>query len=170
MTNFLAYNSRWRVALLILASIAFVFLGLWMGGAFGDVPTSRHFSAGATIGVGWFCVLFFGLCAVAGTKKFFDDSVQLEVGPFGVRWSSWSDQTVPWSEITEVTTWSYMRQKAIILHMNDRARFPARGMTAKLAGANRMLTGGDIAISLTGTDRSYEEALEAIGRFRRAAS
>jgi hypothetical protein len=35
-----------------------------------------------------------------------------------------------------------------------------------LAGANRALTGGDISISLTGTDRKFAEALSAVERFR----
>ena len=41
-----------------------------------------------------------------------------------------------------------------------------RGLAAKLAFLNRKLTGGDISISMTATDRSYDEAMAAIEHFR----
>ena len=166
MGDFIAYNSRWRVTLIFLGAVGFVALGLWMVGAFGEVPSSRRRSAGYTMGIGWLCILFFGFCAVAIVKKFFDDRAQLRIGRSGIVWSPWSDQLIPWSEITDVTTWSYRGQKAIILHLDNPDRFPGRGLTAKLAGANRKLTGGDISISLTGTDRSHDDAIEAITHFR----
>lgn len=167
--NFVAHISRWRVASLILGSLGFVALGLWLAGAFGEVPSSRRYSAPVAIGIGSLCVLFFGLCAVAGVKRFSDNRVQLEIGPAGIVWQQWSNQLIPWTEITDITTWSHRRQKAIVLHLNDPARFPGRGLAAKLAGANRTLTGGDIAISLTGTNRSYDDAMEAIARFKTGA-
>ena len=168
--DFVAYNSRWRVALIFLGAVGFVALGLWMVGAFGEVPSSRRYSAPVTMGIGWLCILFFGLCAVTAVKKFLDDRVQLQIGPSGIVWSPWSDDLIPWSEIGDVTTWSYRRQKAIILHLNNPARFPGRWLTAKLAGANRMLTGGDVSISLTGTNQSHDDAMSAIARFRRATA
>jgi hypothetical protein len=167
MGDFVAYNSRWRVTLLFLGAVVAVAAGLWLVGAFGEVPRWRHHSAGYTMSVGWLCTLLSGFCAVAIAKKFFDGRVQLQVGPAGIVWSRWSDQLIPWSEITDVSTWSYRGQKVIILHLNNPDRFPGRGLAAKLAGANRMLMGGDIAISLTGTDRSYDDAMSAIAHFRR---
>jgi len=170
MGDFVAYNSRWRISLIVLGAVGFVVLGLWMVGALGEMPSSRRYSAPVTMGVGWFSILFFGLCALIGVKRFFDNSPQLRIGPSGLVFSSWSEEVIPWSEIADVTTWSYRRQKAIILHLRDPARFPGRGLSAKLSGANRMLTGGDISISLTGTNRSYDDAMSAIARFRGAGS
>lgn len=166
MAEFVAYNSRWRLALLVLVAVAFVVIGLWMGGAFGSPPSSRRYSDATIFGIGWFGALFFGLCAAVALKKSFDTNVQLQIGSSGIRWFPWSDQFIPWSEIDEVTTWSYGRQQAIILHLRHPDRFPGRGLAAKLSSANRMLTGGDISISLTGTDRSFDEAMSAIGQFR----
>lgn len=166
MGDFVAYNSRWRVALIYFGAMVFVVLGLWMVGTFGDTPSSRRYPALVTFGVGWFSILFFGLCGIAAIKKFFDDRVQLQIGHSGIRGSPWSDHLIPWSEITDVTTWSYKRQKAIVLHLRHPALFPGRGLAAMLASANRKLTGGDISISLTGTNRSYDDAISAIARFR----
>jgi hypothetical protein len=167
MNDFVAYTSRGRTGLLALGAAAFVVIGLWMGGAFGSPPVSGGFSGWFGIFIGWFGVLFFGLCLAVFIRRFFDTREQLRIGPAGIRSAPWSDQTIPWSEIVNVTTWGYMRQRSIILHLRDPARFPGRGLAALLAGANRKLTGGDIGISLTGTDRSLNEAMSAIESFRR---
>ena len=164
--DFVTYPSRWRIALLVLGSVAFVVLGAWMVGGFGPVPVSPRYPPEEIFAVGWLSVTFFGLCGAMWTRRLFDGREQLRIGPAGVRSASWSDQTIPWSEIVDVTTWSYRRQRAIILHLRNRGRFPGRGLAALLAGANRKLTGGDVAISLTGTSRSFDEALAAITRFR----
>lgn len=166
MEDFVAYPSRWRIASIGLGAIPFVAIGLWMVGAFGSPPVWRHTPAIVTFLIGWSGMIFFGLCGVVCIKRLFDTSEQLRIGPAGVRSARWSDQTIPWSEITDVTTWSFRRQKAIILHLRDAKRFPGRGAAAMFASANRMLTGGDVSIALVGTDRGFEEAVSAVVRFR----
>jgi hypothetical protein len=168
--DFIAYPSRWRLALLMLGALGFVALGLWFIGLFGEVPSSRRYSEGITIAIGWLCVLLFGLIGLGIAKKLFETGEQLRIGSSGVCWRAWSDQTIPWSEISNVTTWESNRQRMIILHLRDPARFPAKGCLAVLAGTNRVLTGGDVAISLTGTDRTVEEALDAVERLRVAGN
>ena len=166
MDDFVAYPSRPRIVLITLGAIAFVAGGLWMGGAFGPAPSSSRYPPELVFAIGWLSVVFFGLCAVLWVRRLFDGKEQLQIGPAGIRVAHWSDQTIPWSEIVEVTTWSYRRQKAIVLRLRDRTRFPGRGLAAKFSGLNRNLTGGDITISLTGTNRRFEDALAAIDRFR----
>jgi hypothetical protein len=166
MDDFMAYNSRWRVALLLLGCVAFVMLGLWMAGIFGEPPNSRRYSPGFLFVVGWSSVLLFGVFGLAGVRKFFDASVQLEIGTSGIRWSPWSDRLIPWSEIADVTTWRSNRQRMIVLRLHHPERFPRRGLAANFAAVNRKLTGGDIAITLTGTNRGFEEAMSAIARHR----
>lgn len=167
MRDFVAYPSRLRIALLILLAVGFVVLGLWMVGRLGPVPTSRRYAPMTVLVTGWAAVVFFGLCALAGVKRLFESGEQVRIGAAGIRWVRWSDQTIPWTEIRDVTVWTYKRQRAIVLHLRDPARFPGRGPLAVLARANRALTGGDIAISLTGTDRSFAQAMAAIADFRR---
>lgn len=170
MNDFVAYAWRWRLALLTLLSVGFVILGLWMAGVLGEPPHSRRYPETLVIVIGWVSVVFFGLCGIMISLKLFDADEELRVGTLGIRWKSWSDQTIPWSEITGVTTWSFRGQNSIVLHLRDRARFPGKGLLAPLAGANRLLTGGDVSISMTGTDRSFAEALSAIEWFRTARS
>lgn len=166
MEDFVARSSRWRLALLLLAAAAFVAGGLWMGGAFGPAPESSRYPAEFTFVLGWFCAIFFGLCGIMAAKSLFGASEPLRIGPVGVRWTPWSTETIPWSDITDVTTWKSRGQTMIVLHLRDPSRFPGRGWLSRLAGINRRLTGGDVAISLTATDRSPAEAMAAIERFR----
>ncbi len=165
--DFVTYPSRWRIALLLLVTFAFVLVGLWAVGAFGPPPVSRRASPAATNAIGWVCIVFFGLCGLAIIRMFFDKRVQLRINASGICWIRWSDEMIPWSEITDVTTWQYQLQKFVVLHLRDATRFPSQSRLAALAGASRALTGGDIAITMSGTDRSYSEAMEAINRFRK---
>lgn len=166
MDDFIAHNSRWRVFGLILVSVGFVLLGLWLIGAFGPVPESRRYSAPMLNGIGWLNLIFFSLCGIGWSRRLFDKRAQLEIGPSGVRWRPWSDLVIPWSEVRDVTTWATGGQKFIVLHLNHPERFPGRGLKAMLASASRSLAGGDIHISLTGTDRGFEDAMAAVTHFR----
>lgn len=161
MDDFVAYPSPWRIALLILGSMGFVVLGLKMAGAFGLSPRSGNPSP-----VGWFSVIFFGFCAIMGMKMLFNTREQVRIGATGIRWTRWSDQLIPWSEIEKVTTWHYKGQKSIILHLRDPDLFPGRGILGRAAKANRLMTGGDIGITMIGTNRSFADAMAAIDRFR----
>lgn len=166
MEDFVAYPSRWRIAVATLVAAGFVALGLWMLGAFGPPPPSRRYPAVAVVAVGWLCVAFFGLFGVFNARRMFDGNEELRIGPAGIRWTRWSDQTIPWSAVIDVTTWKYKGQRSIVLHLRDATRFPGKPLLALLARLNRPLTGGDIVISLTGTNRSFIDGLSAIERFR----
>ena len=58
--DFVAYRVRWRVALLFVISAAAVVLGMWMAGAFGEVPRSSRHSQLFLLALGWFSIFFFG--------------------------------------------------------------------------------------------------------------
>lgn len=156
-------------------AVGFVALGTLLTGLLGEVPSftdspRRRLPPEVVPYVGWACIAFFGLCAVAIGMRFFDGKAQLVIGVKGIISSQWSDKLIPWSEISDVSTWSHKRQKLIILHLKNPDQFPGRGLAGKLAFANRVLTRGDLAISLTGTDRSFEEAMSAIEEFRSAST
>lgn len=170
MDDFVAYPSRSRLASLTISAAVFVAGGLWMGGAFGPPPASSRFPPAVVFAIGWLSVLFFGLCGLAVLGRLFAHGVQVRIGSAGIRSVQWSDQTIPWSEIVDVTTWSHHGQNAIVLHLRNPRRFPGRGIPGLLARANRALTGGDVAVSLLGTNMRFEDALEAIAHFRPEAA
>lgn len=164
--TFIAYSSRWRLALLSLLALGFVVLGLWFVGSFGPVPASRRSSYGETLIIGWTCILVFSLCILLSIPRFFEAGEQLRIDVDGITYRQWSDATIPWSQIISVTEYRYQSSRFIVLHLKDRRSFPGKGLAALLAGVNRIMTGGDICISLRGTDRSYDEAVTAINQYR----
>jgi hypothetical protein len=166
MEDFVAYPSRWRVWLLTSCAAGFVALGLWLAGALGSAPQASRYSAVYVSAVGWICTIFFGLCLAMMIRGLFDSSERLRIGAAGVRAPKWSEQTIPWSEILDVTSWSSNGQKMIILHLRDPDRFQPRTSASMFGSANRLLTGGDVALSLVGTDKSFDEAMEAIAQLR----
>lgn len=110
-------------------------------------------------------VLFVGLTVLV-VIRFFDRGEQLRVSSDGIYYKQWSEAVIPWDEVVSVTVWKYRRQPAIILHLADPRRFPSTTLLGRLAGANRRLTGGDIAISLTPMDRGFDDALTVIEDYR----
>lgn len=159
---FTARHSRWRLALLGAGAAAFVFGGLVITGLFGPPPRP-----GAEW-FGWFCVIFFGLGGLAIMQRLFDRSEAVRIDGRGIYFKPWSEQTIPWSEIRDVTVWQFQGQKSIILHLADRGRFPSKKLLGKVAGANRALAGGDVPISLVGTDGNFADAMATIDRYRRS--
>lgn len=170
MEDFVARNSLGRLASITSGSAVFVLCGLWMAGVFGPFPTSSRYSPAVLSVAGWSSVIVFGFAGTLSIRRAFDNRVQLLIGSVGIHSPHWSDNPIPWSEIIDVTTWSHSGQKMILLHLQNKDRYPGRGLTALLKQANRRLTGGDITISLTGSDREFDDALAAIAYFRRGAT
>jgi len=166
MEEFVAQHSRVRLALILLGAVGFVWAGLLFVGAFGPLtPASRRYSPEFFAIVGWLSLTFFGACAIVIAKRLIEGGEALRIGQTGISFAAWSDQTIPWSEITNISEWRFRGQRSIILHLRDPNRFPGRGILGFAANANRALTGGDVAISLTGTNRSFDEAVAAIARY-----
>ena len=157
---FVARNSPWRIVLLFAASAGFVVAGLWIAGVFGESPKPGQ------EWLGWFSAAFFGATIPLLARRLFDTNEQLRISASGIQWKQWSGATIPWREICDIGIWEHKRQKMIVLHLVHAARFPSAGILGRVAGLNRKLTGGDIAISLTGTDRSFQQAMAAIERLR----
>lgn len=162
MPAFIARPSRWRLILLLLAGVGFVVLSVWLAGLLGDPPKPGKEWAG------WLGILFFSACTPVIAMRLFDNDDQVRIDQRGIHSKQWSADTIPWSEITDVTVWQFRRERLIVLHLQDPARFPATTMMGKLAGANRAMTGGDISISLAGTDGRFEDAMAAINHHFRA--
>ncbi len=91
----------------------------------------------------------------------------VRISATGIYFKSWSEQTIPWSEVVDITIWEFRRQKSIVLHLRHPDRYPSTRLLGIMAGANRALTGGDIPISLTGTDGRFAEAMAVISYYRR---
>lgn len=163
---FVAHPAPGRVVLLVLGAFAFVAIALWMVGAFGPPPSFGRHSPEVTRIIGWLGIVFFGLAGLSGIRRLIAGNEEMRIDPQGIRWTRWSDRTIPWREIVDVTVWQHKRQKMIMLHLRDPSRYRGRGIMGVLARGNRALTGGDVALVMTAMDRSFDEAMAAIARFR----
>lgn len=166
MNDFVAYPSRRRILSLIALGLIFVALSLWLIGLFGTPPASKRFSPFLTPFVGWGGLLFSATATAFWIRHFFERREMVRIGPAGVMVRRWSADTIPWNEITEIAPLEINGVKSISLKLRDRNQYPPRGLAALLARGDRFLTGGDLTISLSATDRQQFEALVAIDQFK----
>jgi hypothetical protein len=159
--EFVARPEPVRQALLTLGSAAFVLIGAWIAGLFGTAPPD------APQWAGWAGIVFFGLTGIVSARRMLDREDMVRIGAPGVWYRLWSDDVIPWSEIADVGVWEYRGQKTIVLKLQHPERFPSATMMGKFAAANRALTGGDVAIMMLGTDKSFDDAMQAIASCRR---
>lgn len=166
MEHFIANQSRWRTLASLAGSLLFVVAGLWFLGLFGQPPSGPRASSEKILLIGWACVLFFGLCAAIFARRLFDGGEELRIDRNGILLHRLSDKVIPWAQIDDVGLWQFKRQKTIQLKLRNPEQFPGKGLLGRMQAMNRALTGADVSISMTVTDRSTEEALAAIDHFR----
>jgi hypothetical protein len=157
--RFVARYSPPRLSLLLFAAILFVAGGLWIAGVFGPSlkPGWEWF--------GWLAALFFGFAGFKGATRLSDRSDQMVIDRNGIFWRQWSEMTVPWSAIRFFSRRSVRQQHFVCVHLKNPSMFPRAGAGAWLSVFNRSLGFGDIALTVTGTDRSFDEMVAAIDRY-----
>jgi hypothetical protein len=142
------------------AGLVLTLLSAWLAGLLGrDYPPGRESAA-------WAGFVAMGLITLLLLLRAFDREDILRIGPSGLWYRLWSDDIIPWREIRDVSVWTVRGQKAILLHLVDPVRFPPSTLQGKAGSKDKFITGGDIAIALTGTDRSFDQAMAAIEEYR----
>lgn len=160
MFPFVAKPSISQNLQLLGAGAALILACAWLAGLLTtNYPTGREW-------IGWGGMGIFGLFTGIILVRAFDTQDMVRIGPSGIWYRDWSDDIIPWREITEVGVWRARGQKMILLSLVDPKRFPSSTLRGKAAAMDRALTGGDIAITLMGTDRSFDEAMAAIVEYR----
>ena len=166
MEDFVAYESRGTLGFVLVMAGAILIGGLWTLGAFGAAPHPPGRSDREIFVVGLCFVIFSGICGFLTFKSFLNPSEILRIGPQGVRFSKWSEETIPWSQITKVSTWRGNKQKAIVLFLQDPDRYPGSRRAEMVAADLRNYVKGDIFLNLSGTNQSFADAVTAIQRFQ----
>lgn len=183
MNEFVARTQPMKVLLGIMIAIGFVAIGIWMTGILNKPATpagpiandltiyplpssSSRYPPWFIVSMGWICVVFFSGLAFVGAIRLTNPADHLRINRMGIMAPSYTDKLISWSDITEVTTWSHRGQKSLIIKLRDPSRFERKPWRRAIDSLNRGLTGGDIGLSLTGTDRTLKQALEAIETFR----
>lgn len=178
MNDFVARSQPFKILLGILICLGFVAAGLWMTGIF-NAPAAppppandliifplperaSRYPDGFIVVVGWICVLFFGALVMKAATRLTGPNEILRINRTGIQVPAFCDRIIVWADIAEITTWSHQGQKALVLRLHNPEEYPRTGFQRFWDGLNKSIAGGDIGISMTGTDRTLKQALEAI--------
>ncbi len=163
--------SKMKITLLILCSIIFVFLGVWLLSLdVQNIENSRKYNSPILIdGIGIVSIMFSALCGWIGIKKFFDQSPGLILNSDGIfdNSSGVSAGMVPWSEVIDITETQIQKQKFISIHVQDPEKYANNGNALKRMAnrANIKMCGTPINISAISLKIDYEELFEIIQEY-----
>jgi len=115
---------------------------------------------------GWLAIPFFGSCAVILALRLFDREPQIIIDSDGVFSKHWSSSKVPWSEIATIAPATVSRQQFLCCFLVRPERYPAESLLGRAMRSNRALGFGDLALSVTGTNRQFHELVAAVDAFR----
>ncbi|MEW2482741.1 STM3941 family protein [Mycobacterium sp. NPDC049093] len=158
MPTFSARFSPWRLVLLLLFTPLFAAISASMT-LNAELSLLYRALGGAS------CLISLSLVVIA-VIGLLDRSEQVRVAPDGIYYKRWSETVIPWDEIVDVTVFKDRYQNFIMLRLADPQRFPSTTLVGRLGRANRRLAGGDVAISLTYMDRSFDDAMTVIEDYR----
>lgn len=156
--GFVARVSRWRAGLLVLGALGFVAAAVF-------VMQTKGLTDLRALITGWLGALFFGACALVGARQLFSTGPVMEIDARGILWRRWSDERIPWSAIERAEAMSLGRQRFLALWLQDPERYRSAHMLGRVAGANKSMGFGDIALSVSGTDRSFADLAAAFDRY-----
>ena len=162
---YVANYSRARLVLLGLGSLVFVIGGLWMAGLFGEVPASRRLGPEMTQVVGWIAVVFFGFCGFIIVRQLLRAGVAFRIDADGITHAQAVRQSFTWDEITKLQPVSMGNQPMVCYEVVQERLDKMGGIRAKLAAANRSMTGCSFALAMSGTDAKMEEVVAALEHF-----
>lgn len=160
MFPFVARPSASQNLQLLGAGLALILACAYLAGLLtDDYPAGREW-------IGWGGMAIFGAFTGIILVRTFDYEDMLRIGPSGIWYRDWSDDVIPWREISDVGTLRIRGQTLILLSLVDPKRFPSSTARGRAAAMDRAITGGDIAITLMASDRTFEEAMAAIEAYR----
>lgn len=164
--RFEARVSPLRTLLVILGSIAFFAASLWFVTDPGALAHSHlDLGRGGTSLLGWVGILFSGLCAAAGVRQLFQRGPVIVIVPEGVTWRRRFDRAIPWDAFDRAALVSIHRQRFVTLWLRDSDAWLSSSLSRGLADVNRALGCGDVSLSVTGLDRSFDELAAAVLEF-----
>lgn len=181
MNAFVAKTQPLRVVVGILIALVFAGIGVWMTGILDQpvtpmsvndltvhpLPVSpSRYPDGVVKLVGWVAVVFGGGLALIGAIRMTGPSEHLRIDRMGILVPSYTERRIPWDEIVDVSTWSHRGHKALVFKLRDPSRYPRAPWKRMLDSMNNELSGGEVGLSMLGTDRTPEQALDAIATFR----
>ena len=168
--RFEAHVSKARMGTIGLLALAFAAVGAWFVTAAGDLSRSVpivFFRDPFILRVFGYVAVGIGvLGAAVALRQLFRTGPIVEIDARGVRWWRWSDTFIPWSAITAATPRAISGQEFLCLTLDRPQDHASRSLTGRLAGMNKHMGYGDVAIGVQGTDRSMSDLIDAVARYR----
>lgn len=148
-------GSPLKLAMLLVLGIGMTAAGGWVAIAAGIV--------GAIVGV--VAVVFFGACTVIIFLRLLSGTgTVVTLSPHGIRDVRLSDDTVPWSAVQNIGTWSMQGQSFVVLGLD-----PAIEQTLKLKAmvrwtrsANSHLGADGLSVGAQGLKLGFDELVDLI--------
>lgn len=157
--------SKWKLALIVAAALAFVALGVWMLGLENKAVHGSQFDdPEAVVFLAWLSIVFFGICGIFGLKKMISNRPGVVLTPQGF-WDNSSGVApgiVPWSDVSGISEYQMQSQRFVSVMLKDPEEYVNRGNTLKRMAnrANLKLCGTPINISSNSLKISYDDLLE----------
>lgn len=151
--------------MLALLAVVLLYMGTEMAGFWGPVEASRRHSREFLLVIGWLLSLLSVQLGLASALQWWNTQDYIQIGPDGIRYRGWSDVTIPWSEIHEISRRTFRKHRFIILHLIDRKRFPRRGWMGWAMWLPFYPLGHTIELNLGGTDQNFDAAMAAVKFF-----
>lgn len=158
--------SKTKLRMLVLGSVIFVAMGLWMVQPDSAQIAGRHHynSPFLMYGIGVIVILFFGFCGVVGIRKLFDKKPGLILNAAGIHDNSSGIAAgfVPWSEITGFSIFEMQNQKTLVINVIEPQRYIMAGGAFKrmLNKMNYKMCGSPVVISANSLKVGFDELLK----------
>jgi hypothetical protein len=113
--------------------------------------------------MGWIGAVFFALCTVLALWRLFTErGPVITISPQGIRDTRITDEFIPWSAITNISTWEFRNQKAMVLavkpDIEDRLGLTRAARWTR--SANRALGADGLCITASGVKIDYDALLQ----------
>lgn len=169
MANGEVFEARYspvRSVLMGLGALGFVAIGLWMIGAFGDIPCDgRLIPAEAIPYIGWMGILFFGPLATLHFARASVPGTAVRVDANGMMMAGCGEEVIPWDDFTSLSSRDIMGTQYLLLDVVDQ-RFATFSLFKKfLWKINEPFIGQSGWLVINNTNRKHNELVEAICHF-----
>jgi hypothetical protein len=152
--------SKTKIIILVTGALLFVAGGCWLLVKAPTINSPVVPNANIIRTVGVVAILFFGLCAVYGTRKLFSTQPGFVIDDFGITDNSGgiSVGAIPWSDISNINFVMAQRQKFIMIYVNNPEEYiksQSSFIKRKVMQMNHKLYGSPLAISANSLKTSF---------------
>lgn len=163
--------SKVKLVLLVIGAFLFVAVGIWMLGLEDKeiASSTRYDDALFLTGLAWTAIGFFGLCALIGIRKLFDQRPGLILSDKGIvdNSSGISAGVIPWEDVSGITQYQLQSQTFVSILVSDPEKYVLKGgLMKQLANrANMKMCGTPLNISSNSLKISHDELFELMSEY-----